>query len=377
MDLTPFKECKAHKNAIFIGNETPSDGSDNPALRPCCWFETRIGAGSYAEYQEKLAQVDIEKTCRYCIDMEKNGGTWSHRKFFESRNNKFTVSISFDNLCNLKCITCSPQNSSGLALEMVGPNKKQYTTLWKKEPIKSNFLKEMLSTMDIDELQLEILGGEPLINPAVYNFLDWLIEQPYAKQTTINVTTNGTTYDERIIKYIDNFKQLSVQVSIDGVNNVFEYIRFGNSFHTLRQVVDKFYVLKLTRKNFSMSMNYTLSWMNSLHISDFFNWVAINYPQINFILVTKLEWPEHYAISILPIETRKRIVDKVLSEVKHTSRGVETGLDFYKQHMLTTEQTIDLLTKAKQVLARNDKLPNRKSNFNETFAHILDFLNTI
>ena len=94
MDLTLYKECKAHKNAIFIGN-------DDPPYRPCCWFEGYIDASSYEEYQENLSQMDIEKNCRYCIDMESNGGKLSPRAHFMDSNNQnfITASISFDNLC--------------------------------------------------------------------------------------------------------------------------------------------------------------------------------------------------------------------------------------------------------------------------------------
>ena len=96
MDLTPFKECRAHKNAIFIGNE-------DPPFRPCCWFKNPIDANSYEEYQEKLSQLDVEENCRYCIETESNGGTWSHRmNYIDPTNENFiTVSISFDNLCNV------------------------------------------------------------------------------------------------------------------------------------------------------------------------------------------------------------------------------------------------------------------------------------
>jgi sulfatase maturation enzyme AslB (radical SAM superfamily) len=255
MDLTPFKECKAHKNAIFIGNE-------DPPFRPCCWFEGKIDATSYEDYQDKLSQMDIEKNCRYCIEMESNGGDLSPRMHYLDPNNQnfITVSISFDNLCNLKCITCSPINSSQLAIEMTNANlKKKYISIQKQGPIKTEFLKKMLSSINFsfkvtrkatnsdintfDSLRIEILGGEPLINPAVYNFLDWLIEQPYASVTQVTITSNGTTFDDRLVKYIKRLSFLSVQLSIDGIENTFEYIRFGSKFSTFKDVADKFYEL--------------------------------------------------------------------------------------------------------------------------------------
>jgi len=377
MDLTPFKECRAHKNAIFIGN-------DDAPFRPCCWFEGQIDANSYEEYQEKLSQMDIEKNCRYCIDMESNGGTWSHRMNFidPHEENFITVSISFDNLCNLKCITCSPTNSSQLAIELKNPFlKKKFTRIHKNQPIKTEFLKKMLSESSISVLRIEILGGEPLINPAVYEFLDWLIEQPYASKTYLNITTNGTTYDDRVLKYINHLRAFSIQLSIDGIEDTFEYIRYGGKFSTLQEVVNKFYAIRdVYPTKFNLSFNYTLSWMNSLHIGEFFKWVDTNYSGIHHILVTKLEWPREYAINILPIEFRKQMVEEISKTiVNSTNSGVQSGFNYYKQHMISTPDNSILsfnLKTGMNTLDRNDKLINRNSDFNNTFKPMLDLLKT-
>ena len=390
MDLTPFKECRAHKNAIFIGN-------DDAPFRPCCWFKGQIDATSYEDYQEKLSQLDIKENCGHCIDMESNGGKWSHRMhYIESTGENFiTASISFDNLCNLKCITCSPINSSQLAIELKNSEeKKKFISIQKKEPLKTEFLKKMLSSAkfnynifrrpeNFDGLRIEILGGEPLINPAVYNFLDWLVEQPFAPITQVNITSNGTTYDDRIVKYIKRFRAFSIQLSIDGIEDTVEYIRFGSTFSTFKDVTDKFYELSITHSHkFRLTFNYTLSWMNALHIKEFFNWVHANYPKVHHILVTKLEWPTKYAINVLPIELRKEIVEKVTEEITISdikSIGVKIGFDYYKQHMLTTPESTQSVSNIKSgidTLAYNDKLINRNSDFNETFKPMLDLLKT-
>jgi molybdenum cofactor biosynthesis enzyme MoaA len=393
MDLKLYKECKAHKNAIFIGN-------DDAPFRPCCWFKGQIDASSYEEYQEKLSQMDIEKNCSYCIEMESNGGDLSPRTHYAEPNNEnfITVSISFDNLCNLKCITCSPTNSSQLAIEIENPNlKKKYISIQKQEPIKTAFLKKMLSSVNFssrvtrratkinvptfENVRIEILGGEPLINPAVYNFLDWLVEQPYAHAVQISITSNGTTFDDRIIKYIERFCSFSIQLSIDGVEDTLEYIRFGSKFSGFKEVTDKFYELRTTYSSkFRLTFNYTLSWMNALHIDEFFNWVNVNYPDVDYILVTKLEWPNKYAINLLSNELRTEIVEKVSNNISsNKSVGVKIGFDYYKQHMLTTpvsDQSLNNLKAGIDTLSRNDKLINRNSDFNKTFKSILDLLKT-
>jgi sulfatase maturation enzyme AslB (radical SAM superfamily) len=275
--------------------------------------------------------------------------------------------------------------------------RKKYTSIQKKEPLKTEFLKKMLSSVNFspsivrkatssnittfDSLRIEILGGEPLINPAVYNFLDWLIEQPYASVTLVTITSNGTTFDDRIVKYIKSLRFLSIQLSVDGIENTFEYIRFGSKFSTFKDITDKFYALSsMEPTRFKLTFNYTLSWMNALHITEFFNWINTNYPKIQDILITKLEWPPKYAISVLPIELRKEIVDEVSKNTIISSSklgGVQIGLDYYKQHMLTTPDSTQSLNNIKtgiSALSRNDKLINRDSDFNETFKPILELM---
>jgi len=376
MDLTPFRECRAHKNAIFVSNELAP-------YRPCCWFEANIDAESFSDYQEKLSEVDIAKACRFCIDMEKNGGTWSHRKHFEADDpNEILVSISFDNLCNLKCITCFGTNSSQLALESTDKKmKKIWLSVQKQGPKKTEFAKRFLSEREISTLRIEVLGGEPLINPALYNFLDWLSIQPYAKQTRVNITTNGTTYDERIEKYVENFDMVNIQMSVDGIDDVYEYIRFGASFDTFKDTLNKFHLLKNKIKEpdrINLGFCYTLSWMNSLHIEKFFNWLYTNYPQYSQnVFISKLEGPKYYAINVLPIDVRKEIVERVKNLIINKD-AVKTGLDFYIQHMITTEEfdnSETFLKRGIKQLKINDNLPKRNSLVFETFKPIFNFLN--
>jgi len=376
MDLTPFRQCRAHKNALFVSNELAP-------YRPCCWFEGTIEAKSFDEYQQKLSEIDIEKACRFCIDIEKSGGKWSHRQHFEADDpNEILVSISFDNLCNLKCITCFGTNSSQLALESTDKKMKRvWLAVQKQGPRKTEFVKKFLSESTISTLRIEVLGGEPLINPALYNFLDWLVIQPYAKQTRVNITTNGTTYDERIEKYVEEFDMVNIQMSIDGIDDVYEYIRFGNTFDTFKETLSKFHLLKNSLKDptkINIGFCYTLSWMNSLHIAQFFNWLYTTYPAYSQnVFVSKLEHPKHYSINVLPLETRKQIVEQVENLIIDRE-AVKVGLNFYIQHMTTTQEFFmpeTFMRRGVKQLKINDTLPKRNSSVHSTFKPIFDFLN--
>ena len=346
MDLTPYKNCLALTNSIFIANE------EKP-YRPCCWFREYIDATDIADYRKQLSEMDIEKTCDYCIKQDK-GGEYSYRQHFKHED-EISVTVSFDNICNLKCITCTPSNSSLIIPDMYADlsnpenvtARKFYATIGKQAPKKISFLKDMLNNIDITNhrLNFSILGGEPLINPAIFEFLDWLVEQPYAHKTLLSVTTNGTTYNEKLLKYIERFNIVGVQLSIDGVEDDFEYIRSGANFKQLEKVCDSFYELKQKYSNFNMGCHYTLSWMNCLKFADFYNWMHSRYPNITDIYVSKLEQPDHYSIEILSLEMRTKIYNEVISKLTVSEhQGFKNGLFLYKEHMLSTAfDTFDLV----------------------------------
>lgn len=78
--------------------------------------------------------------------------------------------------------------------------------------------------------RVEFAGGEPLMDPQHYRILDML--KPYGHQIELKYATNGTTLGinkgRTIHDYWPYFRSVAVNVSLDGIGNVYNYIR-GNS----------------------------------------------------------------------------------------------------------------------------------------------------
>jgi len=336
MDLTPYKNCLALKNSIFIANE------EKP-YRPCCWFKTYIDATDIDDYKKQLSEMDLEYNCDYCIKQDQ-GGSYSYRQMFRDPG-ELVITASFDNICNLKCVTCTPNNSTQILAERFKFDEKvdaEYTRKYitevvaKQAPKKIDFIKTTLANASFNILRFDILGGEPLINPAIYEFIDWLAEQPYAHKTTVAITTNGTTYTDKLTKYLARFNRVGVQLSIDGVGEEFEYLRYGASFKKLEEVSNSFYALKSQYSNFGMGTHYTLSWMNCLRFAEYFNWSQTNYPDIE-IYVSKLQSPDHYSIELLSLEMRTKIYNETMRKIQTpVNANYEKTLFLYKEHMLST-----------------------------------------
>ena len=163
-----------------------------------------------------------------------------------------TMEIKLNNLCNLKCRMCHPMDSTSWndwkeveefyikennfmvkAIEDLNLMRKPYLDKFDDNHNWWASLEKLLPYFR----RVEFAGGEPLMDPQHYRILDML--KPYGHQIEIKYATNGTTLGiskgRTIHDYWPHFKSVAVNVSIDGINDVYNYIR-GNGDWT--QVVE-------------------------------------------------------------------------------------------------------------------------------------------
>jgi sulfatase maturation enzyme AslB (radical SAM superfamily) len=80
--------------------------------------------------------------------------------------------------------------------------------------------------------RVEFAGGEPLMDPQHFKILDML--KPYGANIELKYATNGTTLGiskgRTIHEYWPHFRSVAVNVSIDGIGDVYNYIRGNGNF---------------------------------------------------------------------------------------------------------------------------------------------------
>jgi molybdenum cofactor biosynthesis enzyme MoaA len=156
-----------------------------------------------------------------------------------------TMELKLNNLCNLKCRMCHPgdstswndwaeikdfyKNEGKVIYDLVEEHtleQKPYLDKFTDNPEWWTSLEKLLPYFR----RVEFAGGEPLMDPTHYRILDML--KPYGHQIELKYATNGTTLGiskgRTIYDYWPNFKSVAVNVSIDGIGDVYNYIR-GNS----------------------------------------------------------------------------------------------------------------------------------------------------
>jgi len=156
-----------------------------------------------------------------------------------------TMELKLNNLCNLKCRMCHPGDSTSwndwgvvkkyykgtgqVIFDLVEEHNLEKKPLLDKFEDNPNWWASLEKNLPYFR-RVEFAGGEPLMDPQHYRILDML--KPYGHQIEIKYATNGTTLGikggRNIHDYWPHFRSVAVNVSLDGIDNVYEYIR-GNS----------------------------------------------------------------------------------------------------------------------------------------------------
>jgi organic radical activating enzyme len=151
--------------------------------------------------------------------------------------------ISFDyrisNLCNFKCRMCGDLLSSQWEAErkILGVDEKREPFYSKVNQDKFKKFKEEVSEIELwsavkDGSIEEIywVGGEPLMWDIHWDVMKYLVDNGQSKNVTIRYNTNLSRISfkgQNLYDLLPYFKDVQVCASIDGTEEVVEYVRHG------------------------------------------------------------------------------------------------------------------------------------------------------
>ena len=261
----------------FTGLATREDG----AVKVCCrsqpvgWIQEQSiediwNGDAMREVRRQVLCGERPEVCRPCFDLEDQGVESLRQRHIngvipEARINLYpnaldnlhedytmpfefpTMEIKLNNLCNLKCRMCNPLDSTNWKdWDEVKPfyereNNYLVPTVAKLVKTPGQYIGPFDDTdrwwSSFERLiphfrRVEFAGGEPLMDPQHYKILDML--KPYAKNIEIKYATNGTTLGiskgRTIHDYWPYFKSVAVNVSLDGIHDVYDHIRTNSDF---------------------------------------------------------------------------------------------------------------------------------------------------
>jgi len=146
---------------------------------------------------------------------------------------------------------------------------KSYTFDWYENPTFWDDLKNYMPSVKL----IYLTGGEPTLVQGNYEFLQQLIDKGFAQNISLVFNTNVTNFQQKFLDLINQFKKVTLNLSIDGVKGVQEYIRYPSKWAHIQKNLELL-VKKVQQSDtkYDLVFTPTVSIINVAHLSTFINW---------------------------------------------------------------------------------------------------------
>lgn len=242
--------------------------------------------------RQRMLNGQQVKDCGQCYRKERRGEYSFRQRANEGITNEdrqivvdqlpHYLDIRFGNLCNLKCRMCTGIYSKMLGEELEGiadqdeefrllapDSAKSYTFDWYENPTFWDDLKNYMPSVKL----IYLTGGEPTLVQGNYEFLQQLIDKGFAQNISLVFNTNVTNFQQKFLDLINQFKKVTLNLSIDGVEGVQEYIRYPSKWtHIQKNLALLMKKVQQSDTKYDLVFTPTVSIINVAHLSTFINW---------------------------------------------------------------------------------------------------------
>ena len=304
------------------------------------------------DIRKQMLKGEKPLSCLKCFKEEENG--YQSKRIWENRlwkkrvsikkliketkkdgsipNKLYYVDLRFGTKCNLKCIMCSPHDSSlwvqdwnklypqiknpSLKELMVWPNKGKVhgaTYNWYKDNKK--FWLQLLEQIPHMQ-QIYFAGGESTIIPEHYELLKECVKRGYAKNIELRYNSNGVEMPDQLFNLWEKFKRVVFHFSVDSIHKMNDYIRFPSQFSHIEKQLDR--IDQETSDSITVTLSCAVQALNIYYLPDFIKWkLNKNFKKINMwpksagLIDTHLVYhPAHLNIKVLPKKFKDQVEEK-------------------------------------------------------------------
>jgi len=315
-------------------------GSAGGDMVPCCEAqevplnnpgETALESwnnDNYKELRRALANDERPERCAVCWHNEDSGivsnrQQWEHDNWntfadkisvnddYSVNNPPYWVELKVSNFCNLKCIMCSTHSSYKRVADLDIISK--YT----KDGYETRLLRPTDLFASLNEWPelwdhvhtLQFTGGEPIINKEHYDLLEGI--PPEAKKRIRLRYASNLSYIKfkkyDLIKIWNEFKHVNIKVSMDGVGDVYNYIRQDGDWDTV-------YANMMALNNepgIDVAAGITVQAHNIYQMPEFYQFWKESPVDLKFITANILQTPNYLSPAIWQGEYRDAIIRKL------------------------------------------------------------------
>ena len=321
--------CVCCKNPVKISDPSGKNYNVSSDKLSTIWMSDHMKT-----LRKKFINGEKPDECKQCWD-EEDTGIQSLRKgttqtFFESNPDIDRdlliksqedspvireLNLTLTNKCNLACRICGPYLSSlwqtqheKLNIPLLPADYFETVSLDKFDDNR----RQALHTMSTHLRNVLIYGGEPLINDEVLDYLKFLVDSDLAKNIDLTMNTNGTVYNEDLIKVFSNFHRVNLFLSIDDIGTRFEYQRWPAKWSKIEQNLIKYSSLSAP---FHVGIYPTTSLLNIVTLEETLD--ELNKYGIPMMFNNLIHEPEILCLKNLPDDLKAEVI-KIVEKIDFT-----------------------------------------------------------
>jgi hypothetical protein len=240
----------------------------------------------------------------------------------DNKNKAMLYQLNTSNLCNQACVSCN----SGASTKWADLNRKNNLPTIKHHGL------DMLA-LDIDYQhcrRMSLLGGEPLFDPKTFEILQNLVDYDNTDCFVTMVTNGSIRLNQTQVELLKKFTDLNICISIDGIDSVFEYMRWPGKWDNL--VTNLNHYLDITP---NISVSYTISALNALYYDQTVAWFKQNNLRYNHNIVDNPQW---LSVRHMPVEFKKLLKHHDFFKQWCNIDGNETSIATFTDNIMHQDQ---------------------------------------
>lgn len=311
----------------------------NGDVSPCCDYDGVFGSvtrntieevwfgPAFSQMRQTILSGKPYRGCHRCQEAERRGH-YSHRN---RMNHDFgqqvlsrmerephevlalpsSIDLRFSNLCNFRCRMCFYGSSTSwtqeaLALGDIARSPGLIRAFDNFDDLSRQF-EPILPNLS----HVYFAGGEPLITPAHYAFLELLHERGL-HHVWLSYNSNLSTLscnDRSVLDYWAQFPQVEVEGSIDGAGALGELIRKGLSWDAFTENVKS---IQQRCPHVRMKYGVTVSLLNIFHLEDLITRITNELgAEPTGWRIYPLTWPDYYSVRVLPPDLKREAASRL------------------------------------------------------------------
>lgn len=337
----------------------------------------------YRDLRSKFLSGEQPESCRGCWDNEINEQSVSTRKssvdrfdIFQKQGLNFKSSVEqaknnqgkidnppvdfqvmSGNLCNLACKMCFPRYSNtwskfyinqGLSLKDI----KLHSTMANPVDVYTNFgesfdwpktitLKKIFDDVKDNVYHINLTGGEPTLLDENIEFLEYIKQ---SKNLEVQIITNTTNINNRLLECIKTFNKVIIMSSIDGMDEIAYIQRTPSNWVQIYKNYCKIHKFSQDNLHVRRGINTTVTALNVHHLHKLWDFfidksecnIAPDLLELNIVI-------SRYQSTGLEIVPRK-VVEKIKKEFEVTesikgSKVYNSMMDYFETINWTEDNT--------------------------------------